>query len=44
MNPKVDFYFSKAGKWQEGIRKLRTIVPDSGLSEELRRDYPCYPH
>ena len=26
MNPKVDFYFSKAKKWQEELEKLRTIV------------------
>src|SRR5271167_4599802 len=27
-NPKVDFYFSKAKKWQEELKKLRTIVLD----------------
>ena len=42
MNPKVDFYFNKAGKWQEEIKKLRTIVLDCGLMEELKWGVPCY--
>ncbi len=42
MNPKVDFYFSKAQKWQEEIEKLRTIVLDCGLNEELKWGCPCY--
>jgi uncharacterized protein YdeI (YjbR/CyaY-like superfamily) len=42
MNPKVDFYFSKAKKWQEEIRKLRMIVLDCGLTEELKWGVPCY--
>jgi uncharacterized protein YdeI (YjbR/CyaY-like superfamily) len=42
MNPKVDFYFSKGNKWQEEIKKLRTIVLDCGLTEELKWGCPCY--
>ncbi len=42
MNPKVDFYFSKAKKWQEELEKLRTIVLDCGLFEELKWGVPCY--
>jgi len=42
MNPKVDFYFNKAHKWQEEIRKLRMIVLDCGLNEELKWGCPCY--
>ncbi len=42
MNPKVDFYFSKAKKWQEEIRQLRMIVLDCGLTEELKWGVPCY--
>ncbi|MFN2458650.1 MAG: YdeI family protein [Chitinophagaceae bacterium] len=42
MNPKVDFYFSKAKKWQEEIGKLRTIVLNCGLTEELKWGCPCY--
>ena len=42
MNPKVDFYFSKAKKWQKEIGKLRMIVLDCGLTEELKWGVPCY--
>ena len=42
MNPTVDFYFSKANKWQEEIRKLRMIILDCGLTEELKWGVPCY--
>jgi uncharacterized protein YdeI (YjbR/CyaY-like superfamily) len=41
-NPKVDFYFDKAGTWQEEVKKLRTIVLDCGLAEELKWGVPCY--
>jgi uncharacterized protein YdeI (YjbR/CyaY-like superfamily) len=42
MNPKVDFYFVKAKKWQEEFEKLRMIILDCGLSEELKWGCPCY--
>lgn len=42
MNPKVDFYFTKEKKWQEEIGKLRSIVLDCGLTEELKWGTPCY--
>ena len=42
MNPKVDFYFSKAKKWQEELEKLRMILLDCGLTEELKWGVPCY--
>ena len=42
MNPKVDFYFSKAGKWQDELEKLRMIVLDCRLTEELKWGVPCY--
>lgn len=42
MNPKVDFYFNKAPKWQKEIEQLRTIVLDCGLTEELKWGTPCY--
>jgi uncharacterized protein YdeI (YjbR/CyaY-like superfamily) len=42
MNPSVDFYFDKAKKWQDEIEKLRTIVLDCGLNEELKWGCPCY--
>ena len=42
MNPKVDFYFNKAKKWQVEIEKLRTIVLDCNLTEDLKWGCPCY--
>ena len=42
VNPKVDFYFGKAKKWQEELEQLRTIVLDCGLNEELKWGCPCY--
>jgi uncharacterized protein YdeI (YjbR/CyaY-like superfamily) len=42
MNSKVDFYFNKPSKWQEEIRKLRKIVLECGLTEELKWGCPCY--
>jgi len=42
MNPKVDFFFSKAKKWKEEFEKLRMIILDCGLTEELKWGKPCY--
>jgi uncharacterized protein YdeI (YjbR/CyaY-like superfamily) len=42
MNPKVEFFFSKAKKWREEFEKLRMIVLDCGLTEELKWGKPCY--
>jgi len=42
MNPKVDFFFDKASKWQKEYEKLRTIILDCGLTEELKWGNPCY--
>ena len=42
MNPKVDFYFSKPGKWQKELEQLRKIVLNCGLNEELKWGCPCY--
>src|SRR5580765_7441165 len=42
MNPKVDFYFNKAKKWQKELEQLRNIVLGCGLDEELKWGVPCY--
>ncbi|MCB0634389.1 MAG: YdeI family protein [Lewinella sp.] len=42
MNPKVDFFFNKPGKWQEAYAQLRRIILDCGLTEELKWGVPCY--
>jgi uncharacterized protein YdeI (YjbR/CyaY-like superfamily) len=42
MNPKVDVYLSQAKKWQEELEKLRMIILDCQLTEELKWGVPCY--
>jgi uncharacterized protein YdeI (YjbR/CyaY-like superfamily) len=42
MNPKVDFYFDKASKWQVEVEQLRKIALDCQLTEELKWGTPCY--
>ena len=42
MNPKVDWYFDKNETWQKEIEKMRSIVLDCGLEEELKWGCPCY--
>jgi len=42
MNPKVDAYLSKATKWREEMEKLRMILLDFPLTEELKWGIPCY--
>jgi len=42
MNPKVDGFFTKAKKWQEELKELRTIILDCQLTEELKWGTPCY--
>ena len=42
MNPKVDFFFKTADQWQAEFKKLRTILLDTPLTEELKWGVPCY--
>src|SRR5438128_75908 len=42
MNPKVDAYLRRAKKWQKEMGKLRRIILDCGLTEELKWGKPCY--
>lgn len=42
MNSKVDEFLSKAKKWQEEMVKLRMILLDCQLTEELKWGKPCY--
>ena len=41
-NPKVDVYFSRRDSWQEEFTRLRRILLDTGLSEDLKWGEPCY--
>jgi uncharacterized protein YdeI (YjbR/CyaY-like superfamily) len=42
MNPKVDVFLSKAKKWQAEFEKLRMLLLDCQLTEELKWGCPCY--
>src|SRR5438874_3639866 len=42
MNPKVDGYLRKSKQWQEELQKLRTIILDRRLTEEVKWRVPCY--
>jgi len=42
MNPKVDILLRKAKKWREESERLREILLDCPLSEELKWGEPCY--
>ena len=42
MNPKVDGYLKKSKKWQEEFEKLRMIILDCQLTEEMKWRVPCY--
>jgi uncharacterized protein YdeI (YjbR/CyaY-like superfamily) len=42
MNPKVDVFLNRAKKWQEEMKKLRSIILDCPLTEELKWGVPCY--
>ena len=42
MNPKVDGYLRKAKQWQAELEKLRMIILDCQLTEELKWGKPCY--
>jgi len=41
-NPKVDAILSKEKNWKEEFEKLRAIILDCGLAEELKWGSPCY--
>jgi uncharacterized protein YdeI (YjbR/CyaY-like superfamily) len=42
MNPKVDTFLRKAKQWQEESEKLRMILLEFPLTEELKWGQPCY--
>lgn len=41
-NPKVDVYLKQTSQWREEMGKLRTLILDCGLTEELKWAKPCY--
>ncbi len=42
LNPKVDAYIARSKKWPTEYERLRTIVLDCKLTEELKWGVPCY--
>jgi len=42
MNPKVDKFINREEKWQAEFEKLRMIILDCQLTEELKWGVPCY--
>lgn len=42
MNPKVDLFLSKLTKWQLELERLRLILLDSPLTEEVKWGVPIY--
>jgi uncharacterized protein YdeI (YjbR/CyaY-like superfamily) len=42
MNPKVDGFLRKSKKWRAEMEKLRMIILDCQLTEELKWGKPCY--
>ena len=41
-NPKVDAFVGRARSWRGEIEKLRSILLDCGVEEELKWGKPCY--
>ena len=42
MNPKVDAFLTRQNTWKEEFEKLRRIILECGLTEELKWGQPCY--
>ena len=42
MNPIVDVFLSETPKWQKEFERLRMIILDCQLTEELKWGVPCY--
>jgi uncharacterized protein YdeI (YjbR/CyaY-like superfamily) len=41
-NPKVDAFVSRARSWQGVIRKVRAVLLDCGLDEDIKWGKPCF--
>jgi uncharacterized protein YdeI (YjbR/CyaY-like superfamily) len=42
VSPKVDAFLRRKDKWQAELKKLRKIILDCGLTEDLKWGQPCY--
>jgi uncharacterized protein YdeI (YjbR/CyaY-like superfamily) len=41
-NPQVDAFLKREDKWRAELEKLRAMILESGLTEELKWGHPCY--
>src|SRR6188474_661641 len=41
-SPQVDAFLSRAKKWQGEMQKLRSILLDCGLEEDIKWGKPCF--
>ncbi|HKI84372.1 MAG TPA: DUF1801 domain-containing protein [Candidatus Krumholzibacteria bacterium] len=41
-NPKIDTFVTRSKRWRGEIRKLRAILLECGLEEDLKWGKPCY--
>lgn len=42
MNPQVDAFLRRQSRWKAEFEKLREVLLDCGLTEELKWGQPCY--
>ncbi len=42
VNHKVDCFFENDTKWQDEFKKMRSLILECGLTEELKWGKPCY--
>ena len=42
MNPKVNWFFDKEGKWKESYAELREFALSTKMTEDLKWGVPCY--
>jgi uncharacterized protein YdeI (YjbR/CyaY-like superfamily) len=43
-NPEVDEYIERSEQWPAEMRRLRPVLLDCGLTEEIKWRQPCYSH
>ncbi|MCZ7630996.1 MAG: DUF1801 domain-containing protein [Microthrixaceae bacterium] len=44
MSTEVDAYIERSKRWPTEMTALRSVLLDSGLSEEIKWGKPCYSH
>jgi len=44
VNPEVDAYIARSDQWPEEMTRIRPVLLQSGLSEQIKWGKPCYSH